>query len=453
MEYKPVNESYFLIKGNYKELKNLYNIFKTEKETYGKQYGKFVRKKVPYYHTRFVNNESLMLPIGFLSLDYFKEFVEIKEEKNFEEKLNNLKMRNYQFEAFNYALNNEKCLIVSPTGSGKSLIIGNLIEHFKDLRGAIIVPNINLVEQFYNDLISYGVNVENISKLGGKNKLSKSRIYISTWQSADKLEFKDFDFIICDEVHKFSSENLTKKIRSGINAKYKIGFTGTLPSDKTLKMRLIGTFGKQFKTITTDKMINAGIGSPIEIKCLKQKYPYNAEFNGNYLDLLKNVVFNNKRNNFICNLVNRIIQDKNHGTVLILHTLIEHGKELFEGIKYDNKFLINGEVSGDERERIRQIADKENTVIVANYAILSTGVNMRNIKHIIFASPLKSEISIIQSIGRGIRVFENKNDCKVYDIVDIFDDCKIFYRGFLQRKKIYSSALFEYKEIDVNFFK
>jgi type I site-specific restriction endonuclease len=117
-------------------------------------------------------------------------------------------------------------------------------------------------------------------------------------------------------------------------------------------------------------------------------------------------------------------------------------------------YWVSGEVSGEQREEIRKVVEKEsNAIIVASFGTFSTGVNIKNLHNIIFASPSKSRIRNLQSIGRGLRKSNTKTSSTLYDIADNLSwKTKKNYTllHFMERVKIYNEEKFEYKIYKVN---
>ena len=177
-----------------------------------------------------------------------------------------LTIRDYQFNAFYHAIQEDRCLLLSPTASGKSLI-AYLILRFQLLRirerkankVLIIVPTTSLVEQLYKDFRDYGYNTKHIHRIyQGHDKDTAKRVVISTWQSIYKLPkkwFADFGVIIGDEAHLFKSQSLTTIMTKMINCKYRIGMTGTLDGSKTHKLVLEGLFGAVNRVASTTDLI------------------------------------------------------------------------------------------------------------------------------------------------------------------------------------------------------
>ena len=377
-----------------------------------------------------------------------------------------IEVRDYQIDAFVHAMQRKKCLLLSPTASGKSLIIYLLYRQFLDyqgLKGLIIVPTTSLVEQLYNDFIDYssanGFDVEtNVHRVyQGRDKHSNKSLVISTWQSLYQLPkeyFEQYDYIIGDEAHLFKAQSLTTIMTSAINTKYRIGLTGTLDGTKTHKLVLEGLFGQVKKVTTTKELIENKQLSDFEIKCLILKYSDElAEEmkDKTYQEEIEFLITNEPRNKFIKNLAVSL------GTnTLVLYQMVEkHGKILYDMICNTEKlgdrkvFFVHGGVDTEDRESIRAIMEKEkDAIVVASFGTFSTGINIRNLHNIIFASPSKSRVRNLQSIGRGLRQSENKTKAVLYDIADDLRYKKhmnFTLRHFVERVKIYTEEKFPFK--------
>ena len=368
--------------------------------------------------------------------------------------------RDYQVDAFKYALDYERGLILSPTASGKSLIAYLLVRHYLnviDNNILIIVPTTSLVEQLYKDFKDYGYDVENnVSRnYHGYEIENGKRIVISTWQSLYKLPktfFADFGAVIGDEAHLFKAVSLTKIMTKLTDCKYRIGMTGTLDGTKTHKLVLEGLFGRVNKVVSTKELIDKKQLADLKIVCLVLKHTEaeaKAIYKEKYHKELEYLAQSEKRNKYIRNLATAL-----NGNTLILFQLVEkHGKDLYELIR--NKagdrevFFVYGGVDTEQREQVRAITEKsDNAIIVASYGTFSTGINIRNLHNIIFASPSKSRIRNLQSIGRGLRIGDSKDIATLYDISDdlTYKEKKNFtLTHFQERINIYNEEGFTYE--------
>ena len=372
-------------------------------------------------------------------------------------------VREHQQNAFIEAIQKRRTLLLSPTASGKSLIIYLLFRQlldYQDLKGLIIVPTTSLVEQLYTDFQDYssenGFDVEdNVHRIyQGKDKVTDKKLTISTWQSLYKLPpeyFQQFDYVIGDEAHLFKAQSLTSILTACVNAKYRIGLTGTLDGTKTHKLVLEGLFGPTKRVITTKELIDKKQLSPFNIKCLVLKHSdeiCQEMKDKSYPDELKFLIESENRNRFIRNLA--VSLNKN---TLVLFQMKKHGKLLYEMIKEKaigrNVFFVDGDVETDVREEIRRLMEiSENAIFVASFGTTSTGINIKNLHNIIFTSPSKSRVRNLQSIGRGLRQSDNKEIATLYDIADdlrIKKHTNFTLQHFVERVKIYNEEQFSFK--------
>ena len=378
--------------------------------------------------------------------------------------------RDYQIDAIFHSLKRNRTLLVSPTASGKSFIIYSLIRYYSHLikkesnnRILLIVPTTSLVEQMYTDFESYGWDVKKYCHrlYSGYSNQTDKKVLISTWQSLYKLPkeyFKQFGCVFGDEAHLFKSKSLTEIMTKLIDCKYRIGLTGTLDGAHTHKLVLEGLFGAVNKVTTTKKLMDKNQLSNLVVRCLILKHSEaNAKIisKGKYQDEIDYLVGSVSRNNFIRNLALKL-----KGNTLILFQLVEkHGKNLHKIIQdkaEENRkvFYIYGGVDTEEREKARAIVEKEdNAIIVASYGTFSTGINIKNLHNIIFASPSKSRIRNLQSIGRGLRLGDNKVNATLYDIADDLNyKSKENYtlKHFQERINIYTEEEFDYEIHNIN---
>jgi len=375
-----------------------------------------------------------------------------------------LEVRDYQLKSFVHAVRNKRILLLSPTASGKSLIIYLILRHLQleNKKGLLIVPTTSLVEQMYKDFADYGYDSDQYChrQYSGKEKHTNKFITITTWQSIyknDKEYFEQFEFVFGDEAHQFKAKSLTTILTGCSNAKYRIGTTGTLDGTQTHKLVLEGLFGPVYKATSTAELMEKGQLASFKIKCLILKYDEpicKQARDWDYQSEIDYIVKSKPRNDFIKNLVLSL-----KGNTLVLFQFVEkHGKELHALIKEHAKnrhvFFVFGGTDVEIRESVRAITEKEkDAIIVASYGTFSTGVNIRNLHNIIFASPSKSRIRNLQSIGRGLRLGDNKEEATLFDISDDFRIGKYTnysLHHFVERVKIYDDEKFNYKFYNIN---
>jgi superfamily II DNA or RNA helicase len=349
----------------------------------------------------------------------FEEGVEL-----FMNKISNVKPRAYQVDTVYHALREYRKTILSPTGSGKSLMIYAIARYLKSTgnRTIIVVPSKSLVEQMTKDFIDYGWDEENIHKIYQGHSLdTKAPVTITTWQSIYGLEkkwFRQFDAVIGDECHNFKAKCLTTIMKKMPDAKWRYGFTGTLDGKNVNKLILEGHFGPVYKTTSSADLMEKGFLAKLKVEIIQLKHTPHT-FN-NYNEEIEYIGDLYQRNRFICNLANGL-----EGNVLVLFARVEgHGIPMYDMMKNLTQrpvHIIYGDTEVKVREDVRRIAEESsNNIIFGSYGTMSTGVNIKNLHHVIFASPSKSRIRVLQSIGRGLRKAKGKKHAMLYDIADDF---------------------------------
>ena len=363
-----------------------------------------------------------------------------------------LKVRDYQIEAVRLAIARNRALLVSPTASGKSLIIYALVRYYQIAghRTLILVPTTSLVEQMYTDFEDYGWSSGTYCQKiyqGYTTKIEKD-VVISTWQSIYKMPrkyFEQFGCVIGDEAHMFKAKSLTGIMTKLHQCKYRFGLTGTLDGSQTHKLVLEGLFGTAEKVVSTKELIDKNTLAKLKIKCIVLKHPSIRE-RMDYVEEINYIVSKESRNNFILELCNNI-----GGNTLCLYQLVEkHGKILYEGMKgSENVYFVYGGTDTEQRERIRGLVEgHKNSTTIASYGTFSTGINIRNINNIVLASPSKSKIRVLQSIGRGLRTSSTKNSILIFDIADdiSYKERRNFtLNHFFERINIYNEEQFNYE--------
>ena len=366
-------------------------------------------------------------------------------------------VRDYQYQAIYECLKYNRRLLLSPTASGKSLMIYSLVRYHvnADRNVLIVVPTTSLVEQMYKDFKEYGWNVgHHCHKLyAGAEKYTEHDVVISTWQSIykePKKWFDKFDCVIGDEAHLFKAKSLTSLMGKLHDCKYRIGFTGTLDGANVNQLVLEGVFGKCSKVTKTNELMKQGYLSKLKVKIVLIKHKEKL-FEG-YQDEMDYLVEHEPRNKFIKNLA----KDLKGNTLILFNYVEKHGLPLYNMINSDTErpvYFVHGGVDTEDREEIRLLTEKsDNSIIVASYGTFSTGINIRNLHNVIFASPSKSRIRNLQSIGRVLRKGDNKSKATLYDIADDISTDKgnnYTLNHLLERVKIYNEEKFDYEIIDV----
>ena len=406
------------------------------------------------YTYEFVNSKHYGLPFEV------NEGISKEGVKDYMNAICKHKPRDYQIDGVYDALRHNRKLLISTTASGKSLMIYSIVRYYVERKQntLIVVPTTSLVEQMYKDFADYGWDVGSFCHkiYAGRERETDSQVIITTWQSLYKLPrkyFERFSVVVGDEAHQFKSKSLISIMTKLADAKYRFGFTGTLDGSQTHKWVLEGLFGPSYKIIKTNELMKKGHVATLDINVLLLKHPPN-KFE-TFEEEVQYIINHNRRNNFIKNLALDL-----KGNTLILFARVEkHGEPLYNLINNSNiienrrVFFVHGGIDTEDREEIRDITERENNaIIVASYGTFSTGINIKNLHNVIFASPSKSRIRNLQSIGRVLRKGDNKTKATLYDIAD-----DISYKSrknytlnhLIERIKVYNEENFNYDIVTV----
>jgi len=398
----------------------------------------------------------------------------------------------HQIDAIYKILKYKYGLVEIATAGGKSLVISTIIFYIlknikPDAKFLIIVPNISLVTQMYDDILDYnlGFNNENLNPLDinlleiMSDKPRKVRdnkepnIIIGTYQSLEKLSykfFKQFDMVATDEAHRAKAISINKILTKTFGyANYRFGVTGTLPAkNSSNRLTIESLMGPNLFSIKAKKLQDKGLISPIKIKSLmlnyddydfaKNIYAIKKRGGGKQAYQLERKYIHNseKRKYFIVKLIKKLKTNS-----LVLFHAVQHGTDLYnfcrDNIPNIDFYYVDGSVKSDKREYIKkqleETSSKNIKVGICSFGTFSTGINVRAINNIIFVDSFKSDQIIRQSIGRGLRLHKDKVLLVVYDIVDIFS--KKYTNTLLQhykyrRDKIYKEQKFDYEEIKIS---
>ena len=385
----------------------------------------------------------------------FQEGVEL-----FMTKISNVKPREYQIDTVYHALKEYRKTIISPTGSGKSLMIYSISRYLKSIgkRVLIVVPTKSLVEQMYKDFLDYGWDPDNMHKIYQGHSLdTKAPITISTFQSIYGLQkgwYRQFDGVIGDECHNFKAKVLQGIMKKCPDAKWRYGFTGTLDGKNVNQLILESHFGPVFKTTSSADLMEKGFLAKLNVQIHIIKH-FPQSFN-TYNDEIEYLGQDYGRNKYICELAHSL-----KGNVLVLFARVEkHGIPMTDMMKHLTTrpvHLIYGDTDVKDREKVRELAEKNDDLIIfGSYGTMSTGVNIKNLHHVIFASPSKSRVRVLQSIGRGLRKANQKDRCMLYDVADDFRKnggrSNFTLNHLAERIKYYTEEDFEFtlQEVSIN---
>jgi superfamily II DNA or RNA helicase len=380
-----------------------------------------------------------------------------------------LEVRDYQYEAIYKAIKYRRRTIISPTGSGKSAIIYCLTRYMQecDLNTLIVVPTTQLVEQMYKDFGDYSSEIEwdveeHVHRIySGHEKKTHKNIVVSTWQSLQRMApewFHKFSCVMIDEVQGAKSKQLQALLEKCTEAFMRFGLTGSLDNSQTHQTMIRGMIGPIMRVAKTKELIEQGHLSDIKIKAITLDYSNETKHALKRIEYNKEVQFlvaHEKRNKFIRNLALSL-----EGNTLILYTLVEkHGEILYNMIdeKADGRhtFFIHGGVDVEDREQVGTIMrTHKNAIAVCSFGTFAAGVNIPELNNIILASPTKSVVRVLQSLGRGLRKAKGKTHFTLYDLGDRMSVSKKnpnhTYKHFIERLNIYLKEQFEYTLVEVD---
>lgn len=376
-------------------------------------------------------------------------------------------IRDYQEDAVLKALAQGNGVIVSATASGKTFMMATLIESIrtnskKSHKTIVVVPGIQLVEQTYDDFVEYGIDNRIISKWSGDHgydptsKIVIASLSILQSKSTDLNVLKKYDLFIADEVHKFRRGNKANDLLKYVETKNRYGFTGTMPEGKIDQWNIIGLFGPVLMEKTSKDLRDNDYITDASVQVIKLKYKNPLVYKNRSTFLDPTAKYNEEcefiynqpyRNKVISKIANNT--DKN---ILILVDKIEQGETLVNAInkyaKDKTVYFIRGSVEVDERENIRKLMEeRDNIICVAITSIFSTGINIKNLHYILFAAAGKAKIKIIQSIGRGLRLHENKEHLIIFDICDSLEYSN---KHLSKRLSLYNKERIKYAIKEIN---
>lgn len=393
--------------------------------------------------------------------------------ENESDKSKKISEREYQYEAVKHALSLNRCVMESPTGSGKSLMIYMymkwILDHYfdKDDKFLILVPTTDLVNQMTEDFVEYGCPRQAICKIysGQKRDMSKP-IIISTWQSLYKEDydfFEQFTAIVFDECHKSKADEQIYIGENCVNAKWRLATSATIQEDKVHRYSIMQNFGDIFTTATTRELIDSGYLCDFNVRNIimewKNTKGHFIKIEDNDYQKEYNAIINNEHRmeamvNFICNLwVEREFDDS---TIMVMGKRISYIEDIFTRLseKIDRVFFIHGQINPAERSKVKDYIKRKGGVLVANIDIMGTGINIPNVTTIVFANPIKSDILLLQTIGRAIRLHAGKEVATVYDIIDKMklenSNYNTVYGWLPDKIKIYETKNFKYDTIHVD---
>ena len=380
-----------------------------------------------------------------------------------------LEIRSYQVDGVYQALYNKNAILLAATGSGKSCILYTVSRYITEKLGGrilIIVPTVGLTTQLRADFADYstanGYDVESNVHLiqAGVDKNTDKPIVISTFQSLKGVSAKylnQFSCIFTDEGHKIQAESFKTIYGNATEVPYRLACTGTLHDAKCHILAMESLTGPVHKIAVAQDLIANKQLVPLNVSAITIQYPVEVCKPMSKVDYDTEIgwlITNPRRNNFIAKLATTC-----KGTTLVFFRFEDHGKVLYDKIKElvgDSRkvFFISGKVSREERETIRKAANDGDAMIICSMGTMSAGVNIPAVENIVNGHPVKSKITFLQSIGRGLRLKEGKTHCNLFDIGDSLaykTKVNTTFKHFGERLNLLISEGHTFKRVTVQF--
>ena len=406
----------------------------------------------PHFHTvlqKYAQNCDEQ--INVVLTESFKKLFSPKLKLDYLDKKLRLELRDYQTEVVQTALKSGFGIIELATAGGKTLIMSSILENIyhqnPNFKCLLIVPDLGLVSQSYNDFKDYGVSYT-YSTWTGNSELDLSTNVIIANMGILQSELSDtewtenVDLLIVDEVHKVRRGNKINNLLKKIYTIHKLGFTGTLPEDILDQWNIFSKFGDVIYSKMSHELKAESYVTPAKVTALVLNYKSAPIFErtldstpaDEYINEIRFLIVNEFRNGVIKHLCNKF--DNNS---LVLVDLIDHGQAIYDTIVKDTTkevYFIRGEVEVDERTRVQELMEKQSNIcVIAISKIFSTGINIKNLHYLIFAGGGKAKVKIVQSIGRGLRLHEDKKELIIFDIAD---NLKYGMSHYQKRKQLYA---------------
>ena len=371
----------------------------------------------------------------------------IQWPENHPEAGNNIELRDYQVETINKFIENPQSIQEIATGAGKTIITAALCQLVEPYgRTITIVPNKSLVTQTEEDFVA--CNLDTGVYYGDRKEVGRYNT-IATWQSLNVLEkkaknehsteFKEFcdgiNTVIIDEVH-MAKADVLKRLLTGPFAHCGIrwGLTGTVPKAEFEFMGIKVSIGDVIKKLPAKELQDKGVLANCHVNVLQtQDHPMFK----NYQEELKWLTTDSNRMTWIAQTIKDI---SSSGNTLILVDRISAGEILQKKLK-DSVFISGSTKNTERKEHYDEVSTTQNKIIIATYGVASVGINIPRIFNLVLIEPGKSFVRVIQSIGRGIRKAEDKDNVQIWDITS---SCKFAKRHLTQRKKFYKEANYPY---------
>lgn len=345
-------------------------------------------------------------------------------------------LRPYQLQCIQDAVTAGSGFIIAGTGAGKTSITASISHIYSSSghRAITIVPSGDLVTQTAEWYKLLGMDVGIYS--GDSKDIDHDNV-VATWQALqynpDLLEH--FGCLIWDEAHGIQAAVAQKLINeSGRHIAYRFGVTGTFPKPEVDKMSLHSSIGPILRTISAKWLMDNGYLAKVNIQPVELNETYVDEEFPDYAAEKAFVSKSPARMEKIADII--ISQCATHGNTLVLVHSIPFGEKLASLIK--GAVFLYGESPKDIRkEHYDMFEERNDLIVIASSGIASTGISIDRVFCLCLVDAGKSFIKAIQSIGRGLRLAEDKQKLAA---VDIYSKLKWAKKHHKERVKHYKEA-------------
>ena len=442
-------------------ISNTYSILKTDNTKLLKALGKKYRCKAPGAeyassykrghwdgYTYYFNPKTGKFGTGLLysileDLDYLEYDYKVTDSRPSIEigdsEIEGIEPRDYQESLIQEALELKSCIIKSPTGSGKTIIIAAILKALEGKTGLLFFNKKQLLKQTSDFLTKYGIE----HGLAFGDGVDIKPLTLVTIQSIDKVidtHLKTSEFIMFDEIHEFAKGKVAKKVLSSFpTATYRIGLSATPPKDRHSQLTLTSFLGKQIEYVTAKDLVEEGYLTLPSIQLLELPDIDDSETTGKtYQEIYEEFIVDYKhRNELIVSIVSKITDD--NAKILILTKNLAHAKYFKDNIP--DSYQLEGKDSLQDRDKtLQKFLEKDGPSVIIGTIIFQTGIDIPELTHLVNARGLKSEIATVQALGRTLRKHKNKSQVYIYDFID-----KAPYLG--KHSKLRVDA---YKSLDFN---
>jgi superfamily II DNA or RNA helicase len=368
---------------------------------------------------------------------------------------NKYQPRKYQNEAVYMFSKYKRIVAEMATSAGKTLIIYMVfqyINHLMKLRDEenfkmlIIVPNIQLVTQTFQDWLDYDAGKDSFRALmvSGETdhkdrSLDEYDVVIGTFQSLSKKPkdwFSVFECVFVDESQSAGAVSLKNILTKCDRAEYKLGISGTtkIKGDDAESFGIQEHLGPLLYKISPDHLIKNDFATPVNVKVFRLSYLDNENRQGigklanrksfdkaKLLSLEKDLAIESKKRlKFILSLLQKT---KNNALVLFGSVEKGYGKKIKDTLREMTSekevYYVDGGTPSENRNEYKKLMEEgDNKILVASFGTFATGISIKNLHYVFLVESFKSETIIKQSIGRGMRQLDGKDKVVIVDIVD-----------------------------------